>query len=207
MALDNYDNLKQSIKLWSHREDIVGEIANDCVTIAEQEIFYGANPIRITEMLSEQISAVSTKTFAFPPSMLELVAISIEDQGIYYRLQNIPIQDVRDDDNSTGRPTAYAMTDQFVFDIEPDKSYNIKFEYYLKPTALSDSNTTNIILTKYPTIYLFGGVAAAFMYSGEDDKFNEFTLRMRDVIGRANSEADNIRYGAVPTTFIDGVTP
>lgn len=207
MALDNYSDLKQSIRLWSKRSDVVGQIANDCVTMAEQEIFYGATPIRLVEMVTETITASSTRKLAFPADMLELRNLSVEVDGCYHRLKIIPLQQMPDVDGDEGVPSAYCITNQFVFDVTPDQSYNFKIEYYAKPAALSDTDTTNIVLQKYPNAYLFGGIAAANLYASEEDRANEYTIRMRDVIAKANSDADNLQYGSLPTVFIGGVIP
>lgn len=205
MALDNYANLRQSIKKWSHREDI-DEFSADCIAMAEQEMFYGQVPFRLPEMMSEQISALSTKTLALPADCIEIFNVSIEIDGTYYRMQSIPKSRLRDD-AETGQPCFYSLTSQIEFDVTPDKAYNLKIEYYKKPTALSDENTTNIILQKYPTAYLFGGLSAAFSYAGEEDKMNSYALRMRDVISKANTDANNFLFGADPIQIIDGGAP
>lgn len=206
MALDNFDNLKQYIKRWSHREDVVQDIVEDCITKTEQELWYGQTPFRLPEMISEVIVAVSTKTLTFPENFVELINISIEIDGCYYRLKNIPPQQVPDNDQECA-PSAYAMRDAFVFDVTPDKTYSIKVEYYERPAALSDSNTSNIILQKYPNAYAFGGVAMAMEYAGETDRMNEYVIRMRDVVARANSDSDNALYGALPSQFVVGSAP
>lgn len=205
MALDNYANLRESIKKWSHRDEM-DEFSADCIVMAEQEMFYGQVPFRLPEMMSEQISALSTKTLAFPTDCIEIFNVSLEIDGTYHRLQAIPKNKLRDD-AETGQPCFYSLTNQLEFDVTPDKSYNLKIEYYQKPNALSDENPTNIILQKYPTAYLFGGLSAAFSYAGEEDKMNSYALRMRDVISKANTDANNFLFGADPVQIIDGGAP
>ena len=207
MALDSFDNLKAAIKTWSHRDEIVGQLADDCVTMAEQEIFYGATPMRLIEMVAEDITAATTKNLALPDDLLEIRNVSIEVDDCYYRLRNIPLQQMPDRGDEEGVPSAYSITSGLVFDVIPDQSYNIKVEYYAKPSALSSASPTNIVLQKYPTAYLFGGIAAALLYAKEDEMASEYTIRMRDVIARANSDAEALSYGSMPTVFIDGCLP
>lgn len=207
MAFDNFDSLKAAIKTWSHRDEIVGDLAADCIAMAEQEIFYGANPMRLLEMVTESVLTATAKTLALPAGLLELRNVSIEVDGCYYRLSNIPLQQVPDFGDEEGVPSSYAIAGGLVFDLIPDQSYNVKLEYYAKPDALTPSNATNIVLQKYPTAYLFGGVAAAQLFAGEDDIANEYTIRMRDVIARANSDAENLSYGSMPSVFIEGGAP
>ena len=205
MALDNYANLRQAIKKWTHREDI-DEHSEDCILEAEQEMFYGQVPFRLNEMITEDITAESAKVIAYPADMLELTNVSIQIEGIYYRLQIIPKAQLSDN-GETGCPKFYSMTNQIELDVEPNKSYNFKIEYYKKVEALSDDNPTNIILQKFPLAYKFGSMASAFMYAGEEQKADLYAVRMRDVVSRANTDANNFLYGANPTQFIDGVTP
>ena len=205
MALDNYANLRQAIKKWTHREDI-DEHSEDCILEAEQEMFYGQVPFRLNEMITEDITAESAKVIAYPADMLELTNVSIQIEGIYYRLQIIPKAQLSDN-GETGCPKFYSMTNQIELDVEPNKSYNFKIEYYKKVEALSDDNPTNIILQKFPLAYKFGSMASAFMYAGEEQKADVYAVRMRDVVSRANTDANNFLYGANPTQFIDGVTP
>lgn len=207
MALDNYANLKQYIKRWSHREDVVQDIVEDCILKTEQELFYGQTPFRLPEMITQDITTgVSTKTLPYPSNFLELINVSIEIDGEFRRLKSIPIQQIPDSSREQV-PTAYAMRNGFIFDSTPDKGYNIKVEYYEKPVALSDDNATNIILQKYPNAYAFGGVAMAMEWAGETDRMNEYVIRMRDVIARANSDADNLLYGSLPSQFVIGSAP
>ena len=207
MAVDNFSNLKQYIKRWSHREDVINDVANDCIALAEQEMFYGQTPFRLPEMITETIYATTTKTIAYPTNKLEIINVSIEVDGVYYRLKVVPPQQLPDVDGRTGVPCLYAMRDTLTFDVTPDKSYNVKVEYYEKPAALSDSNTSNIILQKYPLAYTNGGLAMAMQYAGEEDRMNEYVIRMRDIIAKANIDADNFLYGSMPTIFNVGSAP
>lgn len=205
MALDNYANLRESIKKWSHRDEM-DEFSADCIVMAEQEMFYGQVPFRLPEMMSEQISALSTKTLAFPVDCIEIFNVSLEVDGAYYRLQAIPKNKLRDD-AETGQPCFYSLTNQLEFDVTPDKSYNLKIEYYQKPAALSDDDPTNIVLSKYPSAYLFSSLAAAFMWANEPEQANRYTLAARDVISKANTDANNFLFGADPVQIIDGGAP
>lgn len=205
MALDNYPNLRQAIKQWSHREDI-DEFSAQCIEMTEQELFYGLSPMRVAEMVEEVVSSHSTKEISFPDDMLELISFSIEVDDIYYQLKPVTTTNLIDNDK-TGTPCFYSITSQFELDTTPDKAYNFKFIYYKKPTALSDDNPTNIILTKYPNTYFFGGLSAAFMYAGEEDKANQYAIRMRDVVNTANANANNLMFGADPVQIIQGGAP
>lgn len=205
MALDNYANLRESIKQWSHRDEM-DEHSADCIIMAEQELFYGQTPFRIPEMIATSETSESTIEFSLPSGCLEIVKLEIKVDGDYYLLDKITTLSIPQSDE-TGTPSAFTITSKVILNITPDKAYSFRFTFYQKPTALSDSNTTNVILQKYPTAYFFGGLAAAFMYCNEVELSNQYSVRMRDVIARANSDAENLLYGPNPVQIIFGSAP
>ena len=56
----------------------------------------------------------------------------------------------------TGMPNYFTVTDSIEFDIAPDSAYAYELLYYPTFPALSDSQTTNWVLTNYPDVYLAG---------------------------------------------------
>jgi hypothetical protein len=50
----------------------------------------------------------------------------------------------------------------------PSSTATIDLEYYTKIPALSDSNTTNWLLTKAPLVYLYGSLIAAEPFMMDD---------------------------------------
>ena len=67
----------------------------------------------------------------------------------------------------TGIPQANTILgDTFRFMPKPDSSYTGYINYYKKFDALSDTNTTNFILTDHPAIYLYGSLFHAANFLG-----------------------------------------
>ena len=52
----------------------------------------------------------------------------------------------------------------------PNTSYSAELLYYAKIPALSDSNTTNWLLTESPDIYLYGALVQSSPYLKEDER-------------------------------------
>lgn len=76
-----------------------------------------------------------------------------------------------------GPPQRYAIFDeQLNFDHDPDQAYTGKFVFYKTPTALSSSNTTNWLTTRYPTLLR----RACLMFGAEARK--EYDLMDRNEI-------------------------
>jgi hypothetical protein len=52
----------------------------------------------------------------------------------------------------------------------PSGSFDAELLYYAKIPALSDSNTTNWLLTESPDLYLYGALAQTAPYLKEDER-------------------------------------
>ena len=70
-------------------------------------------------------------------------------------------------------------------------------QYLKKETALSDTNTTNEILTHVPNIYLYGALWAMLTWSHKDEAGAMFTNFIGSIAG-ANKRDNKGRYGAAP---------
>jgi hypothetical protein len=107
--------------------------------------------------------------------------------------------------SSTGKPKAYSIKGN---DIQlrpiPDGVYEIEIAYYKHFTALSDSNTTNDMLTNHPDAYLYGALVEAEPYLMNDKRitvWQQFYDRAKvDII--ASNERDR-HSGTTPITRID----
>ena len=67
----------------------------------------------------------------------------------------------------TGLPSSYTILgDTFRFSPKPDASYTGYINYYKTFDTLSDTNTTNFILTNHPAIYLYGSLFHAANFLG-----------------------------------------
>jgi hypothetical protein len=67
----------------------------------------------------------------------------------------------------SGQPSTYTILgDNFRFAPTPASSYTGTINYYKEFDPLSDSNTTNYILTNHPAIYLYGSLYHAANFLG-----------------------------------------
>ena len=80
--------------------------------------------------------------------------------------------------STSGRPNTYTILgDNFRFAPTPDGTYTATINYYKAIDALSDSTTTNYILTSHPGIYLYGSLyhAANFLGGIEPSKLQNWS--------------------------------
>jgi hypothetical protein len=97
--------------------------------------------------------------------------------------------------NTQGRPRFYAVTaGEFEFFPTPDGSYQSELVYYANVPALSDSNTSNWLLSKYPDIYLYGALVHTAPYLDEDQRAQTWAALYQSAIDAANRESEKARH-------------
>jgi len=74
--------------------------------------------------------------------------------------------------NATGQPVNYAIRSgsTIVLGPSPQESYDLVLNYYQKIPVLSDSNTTNWLLTAHPDLYLYGALVQAEAFMIDDNR-------------------------------------
>jgi hypothetical protein len=178
MALSTYAELKTSIANWLNRSDLTDEIANDFIKLVESE--YNSK-FRIRKMLTSDTSfTIDSELEALPTGFLQVRDFFIVSGSTKYSLTYMaPTQmDQTKGGSTSGRPVAYTILgDNFRFAPTPDGTYTATINYYKAIDALSDSTTTNYILTSHPGIYLYGSLyhAANFLGGIEPSKLQNWS--------------------------------
>lgn len=181
----------------SHRED-VADTVDDFIRIAEVEMFQAEDAqLRIRQMIVTDTGATSdsVNTQALPTDYLEIISLKItyDTRAIPLDFDTLNSTVVRD---GAGRPSIYMLTSQIEYDIIPDLAYVTNFTYYGIPTALSASNTTNAILTKYPNIYLYGALWALNQFANDTEEEQKYYAKFIKAIGGANAADAAGSFGA-----------
>lgn len=98
----------------------------------------------------------------------------------------------------TGTPAYYTVTNLLEFDILPDVNYDIEVQGLFQPTALSDDNDTNTVLTSFPNIYLFGTLWSVNQFNAEEEKAEYYYGKFINAIKGANAKTNMLKYGPAP---------
>ena len=166
MALSTYSELKSSIANWLNRSDLTDEISGDFIKLTEADF---NSKLRIRKMVTQATITIDSETEALPTGFLQVRDFYILSGSTKYPLRYMtPSQmDQVKGTSVTGIPQAYTILgDTFRFMPKPDSSYTGYINYYKKFDALSDTNTTNFILTDHPAIYLYGSLFHAANFLG-----------------------------------------
>ena len=166
MALSTYSGLKTSIANWLNRSDLTTEIGDDFIKLVEADF---NSKLRIRKMVTQASFTIDSETEASPTGFLQVRDFYILSGSTKYPLRYMtpPQMDQVKGTSQTGIPQTYTILgDTFRFMPKPDSSYTGYINYYKTFDALSDSNTTNFILTNHPAIYLYGSLFHAANFLG-----------------------------------------
>lgn len=159
VSLDTFANLKTSLATWLHRSDIESQIP-DFITLCEAEF---NRRLRIRAMEERVTATLDEEYEALPTDYLEMRALQIAGAN-GRELTFIPPSDfrLRYRSANTDTPIHYTIIgDTIQFGPAPASSYEMEMLYYKRIPALSESQTTNWMLTNNPDVYLYGALKAA----------------------------------------------
>lgn len=169
MAITTYAELKTAIADWLNRDDLTATIPN-FISLAEAQF---NRSIRHRKMVTRSNATLDTPYFAVPSDWLENIRFQLNTNPTTPLLFVTPEQasEERQKYTASGQPLFYTMVgQQFQVVPSPDTSYDSELLYYAKIAALSDSNTTNWLLTESPDIYLYGALVQSAPYLKEDER-------------------------------------
>ena len=170
MALTTYAELKTSVGDWLNRTDLATAIS-DFVSLAEAQI---ERQLRTRQMIvrANATFAAAAEYGTVPDDFLEVKAIKINTNPVTnLTFQTIDAMDSLSNTTylSSGKPLYFSVVGgQFRLLPIPDGEYTAELVYYAKLAKLSNTNTTNWLLTQAPDVYLYGSLLQAAPYLQDD---------------------------------------
>ena len=204
MAISTYAELQTSIASWLDRSDLT-DIIPDFIALTESRHRRDFK-IRRMETRVTANTIAGTEYYTLPENYVAMRNIKLNsDPKTSLEYLTPEIMDRLQAGSSTGMPKAYSIKGN---DIQirpiPDGVYEIEVAYYKTFTPLSDSNTTNDMLTHHPDVYLYGALVEAEPYLQNDKRiqvWQGFYERAKTDIITSN-ERDR-HSGTAPVTRID----
>ncbi|HEX3156701.1 MAG TPA: hypothetical protein VHV32_18880 [Candidatus Angelobacter sp.] len=193
MSLADWTGLTSSISSWIHRADSTA-IAPDLISLFEAEF---NNEARVRQMESETSITSSGGAIAHPTDWIGWKIIKQTYNGVTY---NLPISgDEYATDRTVGdtsAPPRYAVVVGAKTYVRPaDDGLIYPTVYYASLPALSASQTTNWLLTKYPNLYLFGSLLFLSAYNINDDRIPVWKAARDDAMARLKADSKRAKFG------------
>jgi len=188
MALTTYALLKTTIAHYLNRTDLTSYLG-DFITLTQSRL---NRELRVREMVNTDTSTTTvsgTQSYSLPSGFLEATAVIYQSNpyrtlrfmanGDFYRKYNVT--------QTSGLPTFFTIVgSNILLGVAPDSAQTLQIDYYKTITALSESNTTNTILTNYPELYLYGALAESSPFLMQDERLNTWAGLYKEALANAN---------------------
>jgi hypothetical protein len=220
VTITTYTTLKAATSEWLARngDTDIDTRFDDLLALQEQRMYYGSKevpgilpafePLRIREMEQADTSfSLSSATVAQPTGFLELISAELNtSQGPL----DIVTEGVFDAYGSTtlgGVKLIAVSGSNFRFKDTP-ASDTATLRYFKKLTTPSGSNSTNSILTTFPSLYLNGCLMQAAIYTGDPETAKLYGALYAAEVGGLNERRNSeLRYATNVRLRIRGSTP
>lgn len=194
MTIANYSQLKTAVADFLNRDDLTSVVPT-FIALAEADM---QRKLRHWRMETRSTAQLDTQFSAIPADWVETIRFYLTT-GETSRLELISQAEMIDrkqaDSNVTGRPYYYAMTGaQFELYPVPDGLYTGELLYFGKIPALSDSATTNWLLTNAPDAYLYGALIHSAPYLKDDARIQIWAALYQSAIDSLNDSSNDARH-------------
>ncbi len=204
MAITTFSELKTAVANWLDRSDLTDRIP-EFIALAEARHRRDFK-IRRMETRVTANTIADTEFYTLPDNYVAMrnIQLNTSTKTPLEYLTPEQMDRVRGG-STTGKPKAYSIIgNTFQLRPIPDSVYEIEMLYYKYFTGLSDSNTTNDMLTYHPDAYLYAVLLEAEPYL-QNDKRIALWLQAYEIARKAiiDSNERDRHSGVAPTTRID----
>lgn len=165
-----YTELLSEVADWLERADLTARIPT-FIQLAEAQM---NRALRVQRMIQRATDSITTadEFKALPTNFLEAISYKISDGTSVYDLEPITldqIDEAQEFSTTAAIPRFYTINGtsagrQFQHYPAPKQTYTTTLTYFGKPTAISNANASNWILTEAPDAYLYGALLQAAPY-------------------------------------------
>lgn len=194
MAITTYSELKTAVADFLNRDDLASAIGT-FVSLAEADL---QRNVRHWRMEQRANATLDTQYSAVPSDWVESVRFYLtggETSPLELISQPELLQRKYRNNNVAGRPLYYAMTGgQFELYPVPDAAYDSELLYFAKIPALSDSNTTNWLLSDSPDAYLYGALVHSAPFLKDDGRTQVWGTIYQNAVETLNNASNAARF-------------
>ena len=200
MALSTYSEIKSTIADYLNRADLTAVLPS-FVTLAEAKF---NRELRTRDMLTRVQTTSDDEYVSLPTDFLQHYSLELDAASAQPPMDYIGPQEAKvlKAQNRTASTTYYYTVIDSAFEIVPTPNADLDLDlvYYAKIPALSDSNTTNWLLTKSPDLYLYSALLEAAPYLKDDDRVQLWAAARQQVMDAMNLESERAMRSSIQLT-------
>ena len=195
MAIGTFAQLKTAAANWLDRSDLTDRIP-EFITLAEAR-FNRILRIRDMETVSTAIStSAGTREYNLPTGFVQMREFHLSTDPITPLAYITPEMMSRMQAGSTkAKPEVFTIiADKVRLGPNPDAVYTTSMLYYKAFTALSDSATTNDMLTNNPDVYLYGTLLEAEPFIMNDERVGLWLAAFEKAVSDIQNQDNKDRH-------------
>ena len=195
MAISTFAELKTATANWLDRSDLTDRIP-EFIALAEAR-FNRILRIRDMETVSTAIStAAGTREYSLPTGFVQMKEFHLTTDPLTPLAYITPEMMTRIWAGSgRGKPEVFTIiADNVRLGPNPDAVYTTSMLYYKTFTALSDSATTNDMLTNNPDVYLYGTLLEAEPFIMNDARVQLWATAFKQAIDDIQNQDNKDRH-------------
>ena len=193
MAIGTYAELQTAVKNWSKRTDL-DSLIPDFIKLAELRV---NRNLRIRKMETRvTANTVSGQNYyGLPTNFLQMRSFKLNTSPLKDLIFWTPEQmDERGAGSQTGMPRADSIAgDELRVGPKPDGVYEMEMLYWQSPAQLTDSATTNFMLTANPDALLYASLIELNSYSEHNEGVMKYAKLFTETIDAVQKEDDRDR--------------
>lgn len=214
MSIATYSDLQAAVAEWLARDDLTARIP-DFIRLCEAKLNRDLRSNKMEKRATALVNLASDEPeFISLPSDFQIMR-RVRLNGVTGKPRLDVMTGGQADEyrasigNVTGRPRYFTIFgDEIELLPTPDQAYTLEMVYRATIPALSNTNTTNWLLTFAPDIYLYGALVETAPYIKEDERLATWSAGYKYVLDGLNQLAQDQVYNAGPMTArIVGATP
>lgn len=194
MSITNYSELKQAVADYLHRTDLTAKIP-DFITLMEARL---NDVVLMKDMETEAtLSTVSSSRLVpLPTGYISPIALWLLI-GTQRELIGAALPQEMPYSPDVGLPEHWAIDGANILLDKPSQGVQTLYFRYLKKSNLSDTTTTNEVLSRRPDVYLFGTLSEACQYLFDDENYAKWEQKFQEAV-KTMKDAENRARAMVP---------
>lgn len=167
MAITSYSELQTAVANWLNRNDLASRIP-EFIALAEGDINAQFN-LRTLEQSVTATTTIGSRFMSLPSGFRDPLNFWIHWSFGYGEPIRFVTPELLTVTDVAAVPTAWCIDgDNIAFNCPTDQAYTVVLRERTG-VALSDGDPTNLVLTNYPSVYLYGALRHAATYLRDPD--------------------------------------
>ena len=194
-TITNYSTLQSAIADYLNRADLTSQIQT-FIQFVEADL---NTRLRCREMIVRATTTNDDEFVKLPLDFLEALNLQIVGGASPLRYVTLDEADMINKAQVLTQVSVYSLMNGAI-ELIPPPSTDVEIEmvYYGKIPALTDSNTTNWLLTKAPDVYLYGALVHAAPFLMDDQRISVFGNIYLKRVEELNQESQKSLHSGSP---------